>query len=34
VRFATEKETLWFLDADGKERKAKILKQILKELRK
>lgn len=31
ARFATDGQTLWFVDADGKERKAKILKQILKE---
>ncbi len=31
VKFAIEKQTLWFIDADGKERKAKILKQVLKE---
>lgn len=32
VKFAIEKQTLWFIDADGKERKSKILKQILKDL--
>jgi hypothetical protein len=31
ARFATEGQTLWFIDADGKERKTKILKQTLKE---
>lgn len=31
VKFVIEKQTLWFIDADGKERKTKILKQILKE---
>ena len=31
TKFAIEGQNLWFIDADGKERKAKILKQILKE---
>jgi hypothetical protein len=31
VKFSIEGLTLWFIDADGKERKAKLLKQVLKE---
>ncbi len=31
TRLRTEKSTLWFIDADGKERKTKILRQVLKE---
>ena len=31
VKFRMKKQTLWFIDADGKERKTKILKQVLKE---
>jgi hypothetical protein len=31
TKFRTEKSTLWFIDADGKERKTKILKQVLKD---
>ena len=31
VKFATEKDVLWFIDADNKQRKAKILRQTLKE---
>jgi hypothetical protein len=31
TKFAIEGQTLWFLDADGKRRKSKIQRQVLKE---
>jgi len=31
VKFATDKDVLWFIDADNKQRKTKILRQTLKE---